>query len=308
MGLFEVYATTSIALAVAIPTFFEKVMRPGYEKRVEKFRQESLEEFRQALNEFVDIFNIKNELTEEIIEKMEYVVESWGKVQINDKKFEQLINLRNLVTLSWFFIFSWTILSIHSLEISNILNFDWPKYVTFIFFSGIVITFSFVYSLLQFDKELVKFDAEEEKSKEIKKRPTRIFGNRYNIRNQQLEAESQIMNALKNSNIPFERDVSEKNYHYDIVIPNLKKPKVFVEIKVFLDTRNYFSPMMLDRLVRMSVFSKRDYPQSKFVVFTNNKDDFITSRAGKLLKFDVDKTFDLKEINEFIKFIKNELE
>ena len=201
MGLFEVYATTSIALAVAIPTFFEKVMRPGYEKRVEKFRQESLEEFRQALNEFVDIFNIKNELTEEIIEKMEYVVESWGKVQINDKKFEQLINLRNLVTLSWFFIFSWTILSIHSLEISNILNFDWPKYVTFIFFSGIVITFSFVYSLLQFDKELVKFDAEEEKSKEIKKRPTRIFGNRYNIRNQQLEAESQIMNALKNSNI-----------------------------------------------------------------------------------------------------------
>lgn len=308
MALFEVYATTSIALAIAIPTFFEKVMRPGYEKRVEKFRQESREEFGQALNEFVDIFDRENELTEESIEKMGYVVDSWGKVQTNDKKFEQLITQRNSVTLSWLFIFSWTILSIHSLEINNILNFDWPKYVTYIFFTGIAFTFLHVKSLLQFDRELVKFDTEEEKSKEIKKRPTIMTGDMSDIRNQHLETESQIINALKNSDIPFEKEVSGKNFNYDIVIPDSKKPKVFIEIKVFHDTRKFLSPIILNKLVRISVFSKREYPQSEFVVFTNNKDSFLTPRAKELLKLDVDKIFDLDEMNEFIKFVKNELE
>lgn len=308
MELFEIYATTSIALAVAIPTFFEKVMRPGYEKRVEKFRQESLEEFRQLLNEFVNIFNKENELTEEVIEKMEYVVESWGTVQINDNKFEKLLNERKFVTLSWFFVFSWAILSIHSLEISNILNFDWPKYATIIFFIGIAITISHVNSLLQFDRKLVKFDTEEEKSKEIKKRPTRMATYMSDIRNQVLETESQIIDALINSNISFEKDVSIKNSRYDFVIPDRETPKVFVEIKVFRDTRNFVPQMILDRLVKTSVFSKRDYPQSKFVFLVNNKDIFLTPRIEESLKFDIDKIFDLKEINEFIKFVKNELE
>ena len=300
MALFEVYATTSIALAIAIPTFFEKVMRPGYEKKVEKYRQESLEVFRQALNEFADIFNRENELTDEIIEKMENVVNSWGTVKINEKKFEHLINQRNLVTLSWLIIFSWTILSIHSLEINNILNFDWPKYVTYIFFIGIAMTFFHVNSLLQFDRELVKFDAEEEKSK--------MAGDMSDIRNQHLETESQIINALRNSDIPFENEVSGKNFNYDIVIPDSKKPKVFIEIKLFHDTRTFLSPIILNNLVRIAVFSKREYPQSKFVVFTNNKDSFITRRNKKLLKLDVDKIFDIDEMNEFIKFVKNELE
>lgn len=304
MGIFEIYATTSIAFAVAIPTFFEKVMRPGYEKRVEKFRKESLDEFRQSLNEVVDIFNRRNELTDEIGEKMEDVVGSWYTVQSNDKKFEQLIVNRNYITLGWLLTFCWTILSIHSQEIGNIFNFEWPKYVTAIFFILLIITFIYVYSLLDFDKKLSRFSTEEEKLKETK-RPSVLSGEVSDTRTLSLEVKSRIIDALHNNNIPFEEEVIVKHNFYDIVVPDRTKPKVIIEIKAFRRKVGLFTT---DRIIRMSVFTKREFPQSKFVVFVNDKNLFLTPRTEELLQADVDQIFDFDDLKKFIDFVKTELE
>lgn len=304
MGIFEIYATTSIALAVAIPTFFEKVMRPGYEKRVEKFRKESLDEFRQSLNEVVEIFNIGNELTDEIGEKMEDVVGFWYTVQSNDKKFEQLIVRRNYITVGWLLTFCWTILSIHSQEIDNIFNFEWPKYVTFIFFILLIITVIYVYSLLNFDVELSRFSTEEERLKETK-RPSVLSGEVSDARTLSYEVKSRIIDALDNNNIPFETEVKVKYNFYDIVVPDRTKPKVIIEIKAFRRKDRFFTT---DRIIRMSVFTKREFPQSKFVVFVNDKNLFLTPHTEELLRADVDQIFDFDNLKEFIEFIKTELE
>ncbi|MFA4955560.1 MAG: hypothetical protein WC556_01130 [Candidatus Methanoperedens sp.] len=306
MGLFEIYATTSIALAVAIPTFFEKVMRPGYEKRVEKFRKKSLEEFRLSLNEVVEIFNKESELTEEIGEKMDSVVDSWSTVQSNDKKFEELINNRNYVTLGWLLAFSAALLSINSQEFNNILNIEWPKYVTLIFFLALASTIFYLKSLSDFDKELSRFGMEDEKLKEIS-RPNILSGEVSELRKTELDIESRIIEALKNNAIPFEKDAMGKRNRYDIVIPDIKNPKIFIEIKARLPVLPRIS-ITLDRVISMAVFTKRDYPQSKFILLINNKKKFFLPSVEEFLKYDVDKILDINEINEFITYLKKELD
>lgn len=305
MVLYEVYATTSIALAIAIPTFFEKVMRPGYEKRVEKFRKESLGEFRQSLNEVVENFNKQSELTEEIIEKMDSLVDSWSTVQSNDKKFEELKDQRNRVTLGWIFAFGWALLSINSLEFNNnILNFEWPKYVTIVFFIALAITAIYLKSLSDFDKDLSRFGIEEEKLKEIKK-STILSGEISGLRKLELDLESQLIEALKLNAIPFEKDVMGKRNSYDLIVPDSKNPKVLIEIKGRISTLLLST---MDRIINKAIFSKRDYPQSKFVLFIGNKEKILTPDTQELLKYDLDKIFDIKELNEFIIYLKKELD
>lgn len=306
MGLFEVYATISIALAVAIPTFFEKVMRPGYEKRVEKFRQNSLEEFKQSLNEAVGIFNRESELTEEIGEKMQSVVESWDMVRTNDKKFEDSIVHRNYVTLSWLTVFGLSIFSMYSQEFNTFKYFDLPKTTTIIFFVALIFTMLYVKSLLDFDKDLSNIVTEEEKLKEIK-RQTKFSAGFSDIQKLERDMVSQINDALKVNAIPFESEMKGKRFVYDFVLPGVEKPKIIIEVKTFREKSTFTPPFILDNIIRRSVFSKRDYPQSKFILFVNNKEYYLNPQNEEMLRYDVDKIFDLKDMKELIIYLKNEL-
>jgi hypothetical protein len=306
MGLFEVYATTSVALAIAIPTFFEKVMRPGYEKRVEKFRRNSLEEFKQSLNEVVGILYRESELTEEIVEKMKSVLESWDMVRTNDKKFEESIVKRNYIALSWLFVFVLTVFSMSFQEFNNILNFDLAKITTLIFFMTLIFTIVYVKSLLDFDKDLSCIVTEEGKLKK-EKRQTKFSDGFSDLLKLELDTVSHINDALKDNAIPFEREIKGKRFNYDFVLPGSEMPKIFIEVKPLREKSSLFPLVHADSIIRKSVFSKRDYPQSKFILFSNNKENFLTPQTEEMLRYDVDKIFDLKDMKEFIIYLKEEL-
>lgn len=63
LAIFEVLTAFSASLAIAIPTFMDKVMRPKYEERFGEFRKARRETF---FDEFEDAARKLRQTTEEI--------------------------------------------------------------------------------------------------------------------------------------------------------------------------------------------------------------------------------------------------
>ncbi len=147
---------------------------------------------------------------------------------------------------------------------------------------------------------------EEEKLKEIK-RPTKFSDGFSDLLKLELDTVSHINDALKDNAIPFEREIKGKRFNYDFVLPGSEKPKIFIEVRPLREKSSLFPHIYSDSIIRRSVFSKRDYPQSKVILFSNNKENFLTPQTQEILMHDVDKIFDLKDMKEFIIYLKEEL-
>jgi len=297
MPILEVIASLSLILAFGVPGFFEKVMRPGYDKKVALFRKDIIEKYRSSLEEALSEFNKDKGLTDETIEKMDDVTDSWTEVRVKVNTLERLLEFR-----LWFFAgcmitLGTSLLGIYSQSIGKSLwGLDWVK-VSSLFFGVIwIILFYHGYQIFRFDRELAAYSEEEkpEIRKIVEKEPVKYKG---------LKAEEEVTQILKENDIPYSEDGKVGRFIYDVVVPNIKNPKVFVEIKLF---RRRFLYSGANRIILMLMRTKEKYPDSKVVLITNPEN--IPKHLKQEIESNVDKMFNIENLQDFIHFIKQQVE
>jgi len=299
MPLFEVYAALSLSFAFAILTLFEKVMKPGYEKKISLFEEALKEKYLEDLSKATKELSHARERNE-IISRVEEIAESSWEVRNRYKRLGLLIKLKFVFFLGWMASLSVSILGIYAKEagVSLLSGFDWYGGSSTLFFSMLIFTISYVFSLFRFDHFLSKFEEKERpRVPTISLRP-RVRKIVYIDK----IAEENVIKILEKNNIPFNSEKMIDGHEWDLIIPDTKNPKLFAEIKRL----SYFSPAFLYLFLRKSMFIKSKYPSCKVVLITNLKT--FSARMEKEVRKYVDNIFDLDKLEDFIKFIKSELD
>jgi ABC-type transport system involved in cytochrome bd biosynthesis fused ATPase/permease subunit len=103
LAIFEVLTAFSASLAIAIPTFMAKVMRPKYEERFEEFRKARRQTF---FDEFEDASRKIRQITEEIapetVEAMENLFGEWRQLKSDENRLKKLLFMRKFFYVGWF--------------------------------------------------------------------------------------------------------------------------------------------------------------------------------------------------------------
>lgn len=178
------------------------------------------------------------------------------------------------------------------------IGIEWVRLSHVAFWLMFVATIGYGWKIFEFDRELSKF-SKTEKEEGIKLTSSTRFRSMEMIRN----TESKVANALKENGIPFESGVKSGRLVYDIVIPNIKNPYFFVEIKYLPRPISFIT---FDRVGLRFIATKNKYPNSKTVLITNIKN--LHPRVKGEINKCADKVFDLDNLQEFIKFVKEKME
>lgn len=298
MALFEIYVTLSITLAFGIPTFFEKVMRSGYERRVESFKESIIKEYQESLKNAVTELEEAEELTDEVIEGMDEVTDAWVDVRSNYMKLKNLLNYRNYLFVGWMLSVVVSSLAIYVHEFNTLplnIPLNWIYLAPLIFYFMLVATTWYGWKLFEFDRELLKF-SKTEKEEGIRLKPSIRFREMMKTGE---DVRNRVVNVLKESSIPFEVECKIDRFRYDIIIPNIKKPQFFVEIKYVSRPETL---MTFDSVARMFGVTKNKYPDSKTILLVNMKN--LSHRAKEETNRYADKAFDLDNLQDFIEFVK----
>jgi hypothetical protein len=232
MTLFEVMTAFSVSLAIGIPAFMDKVMRPRYEDRFEEFRTARREAF---LDEFENahrkLKQTKEEIAPETAETMEGLFEKWGQLKSDQNRLQRLLFLRKFLYLGWFTVSGLCLLSIQFSEsLIGQTNFNLGQATSFAFAVMFLFSLWYGYSLFDLDDKLSKFKGET--TGEIFGRPESVqvtFG-------AYVELERKVERTLSKYKIPFERNAmlkTEKGMvtEVDFVVPSSQNPKYAIEIK-----------------------------------------------------------------------------
>ena len=234
MALFEVTTILSVSLAIGIPTFMDKVMRPKYEERFSEFRKVRREDF---FDEFEDAYRqlkqAKEEMTPETIETMERLFNEWGQIKTDENKLTGLLKLRKFYFIAWLIS---CILSLFSIEHSEIIipyidqNFGTLTlgiFVLMVFLSGL-----YCLDLFLFDEKLSEFRAKTTGETFGKVESARITVTSI------LKSINEVENVLKKIKISYHKDALLKTNgggsYVDFAIPSTKNPKYLIEIKARL--------------------------------------------------------------------------
>lgn len=307
MAFYEVIATASITLALAIPAFLEKVMRSGYERRVESYKDGVIHEFRDVFIEAFNEFNEAQALTQDIEEKISEVVGMWEDVRTNYHKLEELIKTRIYLTIGWIAVFASSIGAIYSENFDIILfNIDWAGITNVVFIVLLLATVIYFYQLLKFDYDLTKYTEKkfEEKlvlSEEKKDIKDRIESFRDYIK----EKELIIENLLKRQNIKFEKEVTINSSRFDFAIPNSKSPQIIIETK-FTRREGSLPHFIYGSVIGQFALLKKEFPEIKTILITNFDLSKYSARYKDLLKF-TDSVIDIAQIDQLNEFIKKHL-
>ena len=232
MALFEVMTALSASLAIAIPTFTEKVMRPKYEERFSEFTRARRESF---IDEFEDAFNqlkqAKEEMTPEIVETMETLFNEWGQVRTDETKLNTLLSYRKFFYVGWFVSCALCLFSIEFSEtlipMTEDVNLGTVAMTVFV----LMLSFSLLYGVDLFilDEKLSKFRA---------KTTGETYGTTEGLQlalKHYRELDQRVEGTLKKFRISFDKEVVLKTNsmrtHLDYVIPSTKNPKYLIEIK-----------------------------------------------------------------------------
>lgn len=305
MPFYEVIATVSLTLALAIPTFLEKVMRSGYERRVESYKNGVIEEFREVFVEAFNEFNEVQYLTTEIEDKISEVVSMWEEVQTNYHKLESFIKTRIYLTIGWIIVFSCSISSIYSQSYNVILfNIDWPGLTNLIFGLLLFITIIYIYQLLKFDYDLTQY-IETKFHEKLDFRDPMEKKEKYKIetiREYEKKNELIIEKFLKEQNIKFEKDIVINNKRVDFIIPNARSPQIIIELKVRRFERG-LPHFIYGSIIALFASLKVDFPNIKTVLITNYDLSKYETRYKDLIKF-TDAIVKLEKIEKLGEFIK----
>lgn len=232
MTLFEVMTAFSVSLAIGLPTFMEKVMRPRYEDRFEEFRKARrdafLDEFESAHRK---LKQTKEEIAPETAETMEGLFEKWSQLKSDENRLTRLLYLRKLLYLGWFTVSG---LCLSSIQFSESLigqtNFNLGEATSFAFIVMFLFSLWYGYSLFDLDDKLSKFKGET--TGEIFGKPESVqvtFG-------AYVELERKVERTLSKYSIPFAKNAMLKTdkgmvTEVDFAVPSSQNPKYVIEIK-----------------------------------------------------------------------------
>lgn len=231
MTLFEVMTALSVSLAIAIPTFMDKVMRPKYEERFEEFRKARRETF---LDEFEDaskkLKQSKEEMAPETVETMEKLFGEWGQLKSDENRLKKLLFMRKFFCIGWFIVSG---LSLSSIQFSEsqlgLTNYSLGQVTIIAFTAMFIASLWYGYNLFDLDEELSKFKGET---------TGEVFGKTESVRisiGAYLQLEQKVEMVLRKFKIPFAKNVRLKTNgivtEVDFVIPSGQNPKYAIEIK-----------------------------------------------------------------------------
>lgn len=158
MVLYEIMATTSIALALAIPVFMEKVMRPRYEERFEDFRKLLKKNFMSKMaNALEAMTKSEDDITPDNFDVMESLFSEWNDVKTNYNKLKGYLGQRKFYFGFWMVSF---ILSLSSCEYPSIpllLGYNLGQVSLIIFFVVLIISGWYVWQLFELDEQLIEY-------------------------------------------------------------------------------------------------------------------------------------------------------
>ena len=231
LAIFEVLTAFSASLAIAIPTFMDKVMRPKYEERFEEFRKARRETF---FDEFEDASRKLRQTTEEIapetVEAMENLFGEWGQLRSDENRLKKLLFMRKFFYVGWFLVSGLCLSSIPSSE-NQIGQIDLTlgQATIFAFIVMFLASLWYGYNLFDLDEQLSKFKGETTGA---------VFGKTENVRislGAYFQLEQNVETVLKKFKIPFAKNALLKTNgvrtEVDFAIPSGQNPKFAIEIK-----------------------------------------------------------------------------
>lgn len=302
MAIAEVIAGLSLTLAFAIPTFFDKVMRPGYTKKVNAYRKDLTEQVQSSLEKALDEIKQDEEMSEETSYMLDDVADLWFDVRGKINKLDMLLNFRSFLFLLCILALFTSLMGIYSNQFTNpIKGFDWVNSAFWLFMLILGFLLYYGYQIFDFDRELTRYSLEKREivHEKFGKSPTLIKGEGVSAMEKEENRYSQL---LENNNIPFEKDPKVGRFYFDFVVPSMRNPKVLIEIKLFGEK---FSYSRVNRLLVMSLRVKESYPDSKLILLTN------PSKIKKKLVREIEgfygKIFDIENPKEFLKYLSKEL-
>lgn len=231
LALFEVLTAFSASLAIAIPTFMDKVMRPKYEERFEEFRKARRETF---FDEFEDTSRKLRQTTEEIapetVEAMENLFGEWGQLKSDENRLKKLLFMRKIFYVGWFLVSGLCLISVQSSE-SQIGQTDYSigQVAIFAFIVMFLASLWYGYNLFDLDEQMSKFKGETTGALFGKTESVRISLGAY------FQLEQRVETVLKKFKIPYAKNVLLKTNgvrtEVDFAIPSGLNPKFAIEIK-----------------------------------------------------------------------------
>lgn len=261
MVFYEVLAGASLSLALAIPIFLDKVMRPRYEERFEEFKFQNQMDFVKILQDISDkVRDNKDEFIDRISDEMEKLINAWGYLKSNENKMNKLIEYRKGLFLGWMGTFILNILSIKygPIKIFNLINQD--DFSTLVFMFMVLISTKYVYDLFKLDDSLSKIKiTENKKEQEIvipKSTISSIMSEYITIENMVTKELDGYVDYMKNVRMK----IGDMLYELDIIIPNDKNPKYIIEIKTRL------SRQIIRRLNYRFSEIKKNLPHIKLIL------------------------------------------
>jgi len=234
MALFEVMTAFSASLAIAIPTFMDKVMRPKYEERFSEFRKTRRDTF---LDEFEDAFNklrqTDEEMTPETVETMEKLFEEWGEVKSDENRLSKLLRPRKFFFIGWLVVSVFCLSSIqYSESLIGRTNVKLGQVTILVFAIMFVASLWYGYNLFDLDEKLSKFKAETTGAEFGKTESVQVSVASYLLLEQKVET------ALKKFKIPYAKNARLKTNgmltSVDFMVPSSKNPQYAIEIKARL--------------------------------------------------------------------------
>jgi len=238
MAFYEVLAGASLSLALAIPVFLDKVMRPRYEERFEEFKNQNQTDFIKILEDISDKIRInKDEFIDGISNDMETLINTWGYLKSNENKMNQLIEYRKALFLGWMSTFIFNILSIKYDSFKIIKMINQGDFSTLIFFIMVLLSTKYVCDLFKLDDSLSKIKISENKqeSETIIPKTTisSIMSEYKNMERIITDILDDYVTYMKNVRMT----IGNLNYELDLIIPNNINPEYIIEIKKRLSLR-----------------------------------------------------------------------
>jgi len=232
MGFYEFLAGASLSLALAIPVFLDKVMRPRYEERFEEFKHQNQADFIKVLENISDKVRINtDEFIDGISNEMEILINTWGYLKSNENKMNQLIEYRKTLFLGWMSVFIFNILSIKYSDVKMTNMITQGDFSTLIFFIMILLSTKYVYDLFKLDDSLSKIKISEKKQDSdtviSKNTISSIMSEYKNIELMVTNILDDYVNYMKNVRMK----IGDLDYEFDIVVPNSVNPEYIIEIK-----------------------------------------------------------------------------
>ena len=308
MAFYEVLATVSITLAIGIPTFLEKVMRSGYEKRVDTYRTGLVKEFNDGFTEASEEFSKVKDITEEIEVIMDNLFSIWNRSKTNYHKLGWLIQSRIYLFLGWMVVFCCCLLAIYcqDQQIDTLFNIDWKGYSNVLFSFLMIATIMYGVSLFKFDWDLTRYSEKELQDKSDKRTEPQLFKSRAtSMQDFVTEKKRKIEDYLISQNIKFEKEAMIKNRTIDFVIPNSKLPEIIIESR-FIPPDRHFPFSFWNRIISLFAIMKNNFPKINTILITN-LNEIKSERLKNDLAIFTDKIVYLDNIDELGTFIKKHM-